>query len=379
MSFSRIISFFLTLVCLFSLLATSVFSATSPPSVSAECAVLIDADTGNIIYEKNADKKRSMASTTKIMTAIVALENYQKSNEVSISSEAVGVEGSSIYLREGEVLTMEQLLYALLLESANDAAVAIAVATAGSVSDFASIMNEKANELGLKSTSFQNPHGLDNENHYTTAYELALIAKYALDIKCFREIVSTYKKTIPMSDGGARVLINHNKMLRLYDGAIGVKTGFTKKSGRCLVSAAERDGLTLIAVTLNAPNDWNDHTEMLDYGFSKYKRVILEKKEGYAVNIPVIGGRDSTLLAVNENELSVTLPTDSGEPTLYKEYPKFLYAPIKEGDIIGRIYYKIGNEIIAESSLKAAYGIEMQAYKKSIWQKISDFFYNLFN
>ena len=347
--------------------------------MSAECAVLIDADTGNIIYEKNANKKRSMASTTKIMTAIVALESYQKSNEVSISPEAVGVEGSSIYLREGEVLTMEQLLYALLLESANDAAVAIAVAAAGSVEDFASIMNQKANELGLKSTSFQNPHGLDNENHYTTAYELALIAKYALNIKSFREIVSTYKKTIPMPEGGTRVLINHNKMLRLYDGAIGVKTGFTKKSGRCLVSAAERDGLTLIAVTLNAPDDWNDHTELLDYGFSKYKRVILVEKEGFAVNVPVIGGCDSTLLAVNESEISLTLPTDSDEPTLYKEYPKFLYAPIKEGDIIGKIYCKIGNEIVAESEIKAAYSIEMQTYKKSIWQKISDFFYNLFN
>ena len=214
------------------------------PSVSAEAAILIEADSGEIIYSKNENTRMPMASTTKIATALTALTIAEASTSITIPNEAVGVEGSSIYLVEGESLTLEQLLYALLLESANDVAVAIAVGLSGSVGAFADQMNFVVHELALKNTHFVNPHGLDDEEHYTTAYELACLAQYALQNTLIRTIVGTRKHTIPHpGDVGARLLINHNKLLRLYDGCIGVKTGFTKRSGRCLVSAAERDGV----------------------------------------------------------------------------------------------------------------------------------------
>ena len=246
------------------------------PSVSAESAVLIEAQSGNVIYSKNTDQRLPMASTTKIITALTALSQAHPDTVITANADAVGVEGSSIYLVEGEALTLEQLLYALLLESANDAAVAIAIGVSGSVEAFAEQMNLLADVLGLQDTHFVNPHGLDHEDHYTTASELAKLTRYALQNELIREIVGTRKTTIPHpGEVGTRLLVNHNKLLRLYEDCIGVKTGFTKRSGRCLVSAAERDGVTLIAVTLNAPNDWNDHTAMLDYGFAKYESVLL--------------------------------------------------------------------------------------------------------
>ena len=212
------------------------------------------------------------------MTALVVCELIPLDQAVSIPKNAVGTEGSSVYLQEGEILTIKELLAALLLESANDAAAALAIVTAGSIENFAKKCNEKAAELGLKSSNFTNPHGLYDENHYTTAYDLAIITAYALKEPTIREIVATKKLQIPLGitehnpfGQGTRYLKNHNKMLSTYEGAIGVKTGFTKKSGRCLVSAAEKNGLTLIAVTLNAPDDWKDHTAMLDFGFENFE------------------------------------------------------------------------------------------------------------
>ena len=236
--------------------------------LSAESAILMDASDGSVLYEKNAHARKGMASTTKIMTALVAAQSMPLDKNILIPKEAVGIEGSSVYLTEGESLTVRQLLYALLLSSANDAATALAIASAGSVESFAEKMNLFAKELGLSDTHFINPHGLYHEDHYTTAFELALITAAALRNTTVKEIVSTYKTDIPLgNEKKGRLLVNHNKLLKLYEGAIGVKTGFTKKTGRCLVSAAERDGLTLIAVTLNAPDDWNDHIKMLDHGF----------------------------------------------------------------------------------------------------------------
>ncbi len=257
-------------------------------SVSASSAVLIEAESGRVLYSKDADKRRPMASTTKIMTALVALENHDLDAPIKIPKEAVGIEGSSLYLTEGETLTLHELLYALMLRSANDAAVAIAIAVGGSVSDFAEMMNEKAEEMGLTHTHFDNPHGLDSEDHYTTARELALITAEALKNEVFREIVSTYKKSLPLGNvPDRRLVVNHNRLLRTYDGCIGVKTGFTKKDGRCLVSAAERDGITLVAVTLNAPNDWSDHKRMLDNGFAAVKRVKISS-DGIKGYLPTV-------------------------------------------------------------------------------------------
>ena len=209
-----------------------------------------------------------MASTTKIMTAIVTIENLDLDRIVAVDDRAIGIEGSSIYLKQGEEISVRALLYALMLRSANDAAAALAYEISGSTEDFALLMNEKAAELGLSDTNFENPHGLDSENHYTTAHDLAIISAYAMSNQTFREIVSSRKALIE-SSAEKRMLINHNKMLSYYDGCIGIKTGYTKKSGRSLASAAERDGATLICITINAPDDWNDHKKLFDYGFSQ--------------------------------------------------------------------------------------------------------------
>lgn len=353
----------------------------NPPSVSAQSAVLIEAESGSVVFSKSADTPLPMASTTKIMTALVALELASPDTEIVVDAGAVGVEGSSIYLIENEKLTLEQLLYALLLESANDAATAIAIGLCGSVESFAKEMNRKAVDLGLKQTHFTNPHGLHDDEHFTTAYELALIARCALQNDVLRQIVSTRKTTIPHAGTeGSRLLINHNKMLRLYEGCIGVKTGFTKASGRCLVSAAERDGVTLIAVTLNAPDDWNDHTAMLDHGFACYKSVLLCEKEEYLFPLALVGGTDNYVMLCNMNELRVTLPADHGEITKTVEAPRFEYAPVSEGDTVGRVVYRSDingdgvKEVVGEAPLTACYTVQKRVVKRSFWQWLKDLF-----
>lgn len=355
--------------------------AIGAPAVSAQSAVLIEAESGNIICAKNADQRLPMASTTKIMTALTALELSSPEQIICVDARAVGVEGSSIYLTEGEQLTLEQLLYALLLESANDAAVAIAIGISGSVEAFAAEMNRIAAELGLKDTHFVNPHGLDDEEHYTTAYELALLTQHALKNDLLRTIVSTRKTTIPHAGtDGVRLLINHNKLLRLYEGCIGVKTGFTKRSGRCLVSAAQKDGVTLIAVTLNAPDDWNDHTEMFDYGFSCYESVLLCEKEELTHTMAIVGAEEeSAVMLCNTEELRLTLPVDRGEIRTVTEAAHFEYATVYAGDILGKVVFYCdtdGNgteEKIGEVALIACNTVT-KPVKKGFWQWLLSLF-----
>ena len=308
----------------------------SPPTVSAESAVLMDAGHGLVCYEKNADKRLPMASTTKIMTALTALANAEPDRVICIPREAVGVEGSSVYLAEGEKLTLCDLLYALLLQSANDAAAAIAIDIGGNIAGFADLMNAEAEKLGLTDTHFCNPHGLDNEEHYTTARELATVTRAALADPLIRKIVGTVKATIPQGDNpDARLLVNHNRLLRSYSGAIGVKTGFTKRSGRCLVSAAERNGVTLIAVTLNAPDDWRDHAAMLDYGFTRYRSVTLCGTGDRACDLPVTGGTVDSVALRYAADLTVALPIGHAPLNCTIEAPHFLYAPVPPDREVG--------------------------------------------
>ncbi len=334
-------------------------------SVSARSAVLIEASSGEVIWSKNACSRMPMASTTKIMTALVALENCDISRQVKIAPSAVGVEGSSIYLSANEILTLEELLYAMLLESANDAAAAIAIEVGGSIEGFAELMNKRAADIGLVDTHFENPHGLDGDSHYTTAHELALIAREAYSNEAFRKIVSTHKKLIPLNgDTGTRVLVNHNKMLNLYEGADGIKTGYTKKSGRCLVSSAERDGLSFIAVTLNAPDDWNDHKTMLDLGFSLYEKRTLCDIGSFSYIMPVSGGACDHVMLENTQRLSVILPRGAGELKCVVELPRFSLAPIDRGDLLGRLVFYYGDRIIAESEIIAKSSVD--AAKKKL-------------
>ncbi len=309
-----------------------------------------------------------MASTTKIMTALVALESGDIDRTVSVSPHAVGIEGSSIYLYPEEKLTLLDLLYAMMLESANDAAAAIAIEVGGSVEGFSRLMNQKAEELGLKDTHFTNPHGLDDPEHYTTARELAKIACEAYSNKKFREIVSTYKKTIPLNQTeGVRLLVNHNKMLKRYDGAVGIKTGFTKKSGRCLVSAAEHGGASFIAVTLSASDDWNDHTKMLDLAYSLYESRTICEKGDFRFTIPSVGGTSDCIVAENPYELTLTLPKGLSEIEYTVELPHFIFAPTKAGEVVGEIVFFIGKEEIARLPITAKTTVERQIYKKGFF------------
>ena len=352
-----------------------------PPVISAQSAILLEAESGDAVYEKRCDTPLPMASTTKIMTALTALTLADPEQIITVDASAVGIEGSSIYLEEGEQLTLQQLLYALLLESANDAAVAIAIGTAGNVDAFAERMNKIAADMGLVNTHFTNPHGLDDENHYTTARELAMIARALLESPLLRTVVSTRKTTIPHpTEGNVRLLINHNKLLRMYEGCIGLKTGFTKRSGRCLVSAAERDGVTLIAVTINAPDDWQDHIGLFDYGFSKFESVLLCEENQYLHPLPLVNGTDAYVMVSNAQALSVTLPVGHGNIQSTVELPRFEYAAIGNGAQVGKAVFRCDTdgdgktEIIGEAPLTACYTVEKRTPKRSFWQWLKDLF-----
>ena len=333
------------------------------PSVSARGAVLYDASEGGagVLWEKNAHARMPMASTTKIMTALVAIESLPLTTAIQIPAAAVGVEGSSVYLREGEKQTLEALLYAMMLESANDAATAIAIAVAGSVEAFAELMNRRAADMGLGDTHFVNPHGLDAPEHFTSAYDLALIASEALKNPELRKIAGTYRSSMPLGDeSGARLLINHNRLLRSYPGAIG---------GKCLVSAAERDGLRLVAVTLSAPDDWKDHECLLDYGFAGFENIVLADANELEYAVSVSGGEQGTVLAANTSAVRVTLPRSHGEITAENELSDIAVAPVSRGDALGRVRWMCDGTEIASTDVCAEYDAAAVKNKKfSLWR-----------
>lgn len=317
---------------------------------SAAAAVLCDAESGRLLYAESKDTPLPMASTTKIMTAAVAIEYGDVDAVTTIGAEAVGVEGSSVYLTEGERFTVKELLYALLLESGNDAAVALATAVAGDTDSFVKLMNRKAAELGLVSTVFKNPHGLSAEGHYTTASELAAITAYALRLPLFEEIVSTVSMCLEGEGHAPRYLVNHNKLLRSYKGLIGVKTGYTLAAGRCLVTAARRNGMTLIAVTLNDRRDWEDHTALLDYGFSAFKRVKVCSK-GEKAAVPVKGGKKASVLAIGGEDVWICAPTDSEITRLYSV--DAVEAPVEKGQGIAKLKVYENGDLVMEIELMA--------------------------
>lgn len=253
--------------------------ATPPLAGSAQSAILMDRDSGRILFSKNADKEMKIASLTKIMTALVAIEQSKMDSMVTVGPNAVGVEGSSIYLKKGEKVPLENLLYGLMLRSGNDAATAIAEHVGGSVEGFVYLMNQKASFLGLQHTHFMNPHGLDQADHYSSAKDLAVLTSYALKNPVFRQIVKTQVKTLDWPNlEWDQKFYNKNKLLRLYPWADGVKTGFTKQARRTLVTSATKNESQLVAVTLNDGNDWNDAIDMYNYGFANYKKeVVLQK------------------------------------------------------------------------------------------------------
>ena len=306
-------------------MAAVLFLPLQARALSAEKAIVLDASTGRVLYEKNADSRSLIASTTKIMTALVVCEQCNVLDRMEIPKEAVGIEGSSMYLREGEVLTLQELLYGLMLQSGNDAAVALAIYCGGTVEGFAELMNDKARALGLKDSHFVNPNGLDEPGHYATARDLAILASYAMENPVFYQTVSAKSVRV-----GERSLRNHNKLLWRVEGADGVKTGYTKAAGRILVSSATRNERRLICVTINAPDDWNDHGMLLEDGFRRYSPCRLVTKGQRLASIPIAGGTAgfAELLAEHDFEFSLA----EGERTeLSFSGPGFVYAPVAEG------------------------------------------------
>ena len=300
---------------------------------SATSAILVDADSGRVLYEQNADAKMLIASTTKILTALVATREGDLSQVVTVKREATLTEGSSMYLKEGEQLTLETLLYGLLLCSGNDAAVAIADAVGGSQAGFVKLMNETARELGMEHSSFANPNGLDDEDHYSTARDMAKLACAAVNNETLMRIASTRTVTI-----GGRTMTNHNKLLSYMDGCIGLKTGYTKAAGRTLVSCAERNGQRLVAVTLQDGNDWADHQALYEYGFATYpaKRAAVL---GQAVSrAPVQGGQCGTVSLVAA--ASFSWPVAAGERLETRiDLDEPLAAPVKAGTQVGEAVF----------------------------------------
>lgn len=359
--------FCIVILLLFNLITYRVFA------ISAQSAVLIDAGSGRILYEYNARQKLPMASTTKIMTGLIACESSKFEEIVKISPFASGTEGSSLWLKPGEELTLEELTYGLMLKSGNDSAVAIAEHLCGNVNAFSLFMTQRAKKIGATDTSFKNPHGLDAEGHYTTAYDLAIITMEAMKNDNFRKIVSTKNYSIENTGTTTgRTLKNHNKLLWSYDGCNGVKTGFTKKCGRCLVSSAEREGQELICVTLNAPDDWNDHAYLLDYGFENYDTKTIAQKGDKALNFTYDEKYKKCVDLVYEEDFKIAINNSESITTVVKIDK--ISAPAKKGSVAGKLEVYCNGEKVKEIRLLTGHKIR----KVSILEKIKVNFLNWF-
>jgi len=336
-------------------------------AVSAKRACVLDALSGRVLYEKNPDERSLIASTTKIMTALIVCEQCNVLDRMRIPKEAVGIEGSSMYLQEGEVLTLQELLYGLMLSSGNDAAVALAIYCGGTVEGFAELMNDKARNLGLRNTHFENPNGLDSPGHYSTARDLAKLSAYAMENPIFRKTVST--KSLML---GQRYLTNHNKLLWRVAGADGVKTGYTKAAGRILVSSATRSYRRILAVTIDAPDDWNDHASLLEAGFSRYEVKQVVAKGQYVDTLEVVGGEQKQVQILAAEDFFYALAPEEN-PQLMLPGPGFVYAPAVEGADAGVAYVLIEGKAIGKIPVVFGETIEqLPEPEKSFWQKLFD-------
>lgn len=346
--------FILSVLLLSSFPCTVSAAILSESDISAEAAVVIEADSGRIIWKKAENKRLPMASTTKIMSVLLTLESGDIDSEFTVDREAVHTEGSSMGLREGDIVSKRDLCIGMLLPSGNDAANCAAVRVGGNIPDFVRMMNARAAEMGLMSTHFVTPSGLHDDEHYSTAYDMAVLASYALKNPDFSAICS--EQTIALDYGDPpyrRHLSNTNKLLKMYDGCIGVKTGFTDEAGRCLVSAAERDGIRLICVTLDAPDDWNDHTKLYDNSFPLCRREFADDDISY--DIDLAGGVSDTVTVVPECQPSyVNINGNDIQLTYRAVIPQLIYAPVCAGDEIGTLIVLDNGHEMAHIPLKAA-------------------------
>ncbi|MGI6604328.1 MAG: D-alanyl-D-alanine carboxypeptidase family protein [bacterium] len=331
-------------------MTSRVQAATS--SITADAAVLLDARTGTILYGRSPYERRPPASTTKILTAIVALEKGYLSDVVTVSPSAAWTEGSSIYLRTGEKLTLEALLWGALMESGNDACVAIAEHIAGSEKGFSQLQNAKARALGAWDTHFVNPHGLPDPDHYTSAYDLATIARYSLRNSKFQEIVRSQEQTLKGPEG-SRTFYNTNRLLWSYSGADGVKTGTTAEAGQCLVASATRAGRQLVAVVLHSDDRWSDAIALLDYGFQE-TRLLNLFQAGEVIGLPLTHGFEASIPVRVERDLYLVVDKDAAERVERVLEVPTLRAPVERGERLGRVVVKLDGKTLAERDLVAA-------------------------
>ena len=345
------------------------------PRVTARSAVVMEAKTGRVLYERNMDNRQFPASTTKIMTLIIALEKGNLDDVVKVGPHAAGTEGSTLWLEEGDEITLRELLYGMMLHSGNDATVAVAEHIAGSVDAFARLMTDKAHEIGAKDTNFVNANGLPDDAHYTTAHDLALIASYGYTLPEFEKIVSTKEITFPWVKDDTHRLRNENHMLWLYEGGNGVKTGYTDAAGRCLVSAAKRDGIQLVAVVLDSNWMWNDSILLLDYGFSKIDRTTVVKKHAQVGTVAVTGSRVRRLGVQTKDE--IVLPVVDGaagyEQTI--DLPHAVKAPVKKGDAVGTLRISYDGKEVAKTDLVAMQDAEQKSFFLTVWKNVKSLFF----
>lgn len=346
------------------------------PDISAKAAVVISADTGEVLFAKNASEKLPMASTTKIMTALLCLESGGLYDEFTVDSDAIKVEGSSMGLQEGDIVTKYALCCGMLLPSGNDAANAAAVRISGGIGKFAELMNERARKIGLSKTYFVTPSGLEGEDHGSSAADMALLAREALKNETFRDICS--QSSIKVKFGAPpyeRWLKNTNKLLGMYEGVYGVKTGFTDEAGRCLVSACCREGKDLICVTLNDKNDWDDHMAMFDYCFETARTVDVPLPTDIYADI-VGGEREKVLLVSEKNSVSFTAAAANADDFSFTVTgPQFLYAPVKAGDEAAQLRISFLGREVGTVKLFAAEDISyshMNKNKKGFFSKLKD-------
>lgn len=320
-------------------------------SISSASAVLYEPQSERVLFEKNADVRRPMASTTKLMTALVAVEHLSADAEITVPETAVLVEGSAMGLRGGDVLTVRDVLAGLLLSSGNDAANVLALSVSDSLPVFATLMNTKAASLGMSRSTFVTPSGLDAENHASTARDMATLGAAVLRQPLLAELCATKYASVNIN-GNTSTISNHNRLLWLYDDAIGMKTGFTKKSGKCLVSAARRDGVTLIVASLNGGDYWNDHMALYEYGFSRVVSTDLTLPA--MPSVTVCGGEREVVALTGEPPKAVTLLRDEVEQITQEwELPHFVWAPVQCGDTLGTLRYRIGERVLATVPLTA--------------------------
>lgn len=338
-------------------------------NLSGKSSILMERDTGRILYEANSHEKMGMASTTKIMTALIALERGNLEDTIKIGSESTNIEGSSIYLKEGETISLKDLVYGLMLRSGNDAAIAIANHIGGSTEDFIRLMNDKAKSIGAVNTNFANPNGLTEEDHYSTAYDMALITREAFKNPEFANIVNSKSYTSQRKENN--YFYNKNKTLWEYDGGNGVKTGYTRKSGRCLVSSASRNGLNLISVSLNAPDWFNDNYKLFDYGFTTYRPYFIYDKGQFVKKIEIEDGNKEYINLVTEDALFY--PLKEGERDNIKIHVESLSnieLPINKGEVMGTISVYLDNKLVDRGNLVSKTSIEKEGFINRMLNKV---------